>query len=171
MNKKPNEIFREHTQNWCQIASQVQPPLTEKENGTTFMSTLSSTYYDRLIGLGSSSFANLVKIGERIEDGLKIEKIKDYQRLFYQSSDSTCGSTKKNFTNSQNDKSEKEVHIISNSTSQCQQPFAALASIYHLSAPPPPSPFIAQCVLYPPYITSVPIHCERHQQERASDHQ
>lgn len=53
-----------------------------KDNVTIFMSTLFSTYYDRLIGQASASFTNLVQIGEYIEDGLKIEKIIDYQTLF-----------------------------------------------------------------------------------------
>lgn len=48
------------------------------------MSTLSSTYYDRLIGHIDASFANLVQTGEQIEDGLKTGKIKDYQTLFEQ---------------------------------------------------------------------------------------
>lgn len=47
---------------------------TEKEDVTIFMGTLSSTYYVRLIGHTGLSFANLVQIGERLEDDLKIEK-------------------------------------------------------------------------------------------------
>lgn len=46
------------------------------------MSTLSSTYYDRLIGHTNALFANLVQTAEHIEDGLKTKKIKDYQTLF-----------------------------------------------------------------------------------------
>lgn len=37
------------------------------------MSTLSATYYDRLISHAGASFGNLVQTGERIKDGLKIE--------------------------------------------------------------------------------------------------
>lgn len=58
---------------------------SDKEENVTifiFMSTLSSTYYDTLIGHASKSFANLVQNGERIEDDLKPRKIKDYQTLF-----------------------------------------------------------------------------------------
>lgn len=42
------------------------------------MDTLSSTYYDRLLGHAGASFANLVQIEGQIEDGLKTWKIKDY---------------------------------------------------------------------------------------------
>lgn len=55
--------------------------LTEKRNVIIFMSTLSSMYYDRLIGHLSAWFANLVQIEEWIEDGLKTS-IKDYQTIF-----------------------------------------------------------------------------------------
>lgn len=77
------------------------------------MSTLSSTYYDRLIGHADASFANLVQIRECIEDGPKTGKIKDYQKLFKQSSNSTRGSTKRKFSNQKNKKSKTEVHAIS----------------------------------------------------------
>lgn len=46
------------------------------------MSMLSSTYYYRLIGHVGVSFVDLAQAGERIEDGLKIGKIKDYLTLF-----------------------------------------------------------------------------------------
>lgn len=79
------------------------------------MSTLSLTYYDRLIGHAGASFSNLFQTGERIEDGLNTEKIKDYQKPFDQSS-RVGASTKKNFPNKRNDNNEKEVHTISPST-------------------------------------------------------
>lgn len=54
-------------------------------------------YYDRLIGHASASSANLVQTGERIEDGLKTEKIKDYQMLFKQSHNGKACSMKNIF--------------------------------------------------------------------------
>lgn len=97
----------------AQTALQTQPALTEKENVTIFMSTLSAIYYDRLIGHVGASFVNLVQIGERIEDTLKIEKIKDCQTLFEQSPGGASSSVKRNFPNRKNDRNEKEVHAIS----------------------------------------------------------
>lgn len=86
MNKKPSKSFKEYDQRWYQTASQVQLALTGKENVTIFMSTMSSTYYHRFIGQVGASFVNLVQTEERIQDGLKAEKFKDYQKLFEQSS-------------------------------------------------------------------------------------
>lgn len=71
----------ERAEKWRQTASQVQSALTEKENVTVFMSTLSLTYYDRLISHVSASFTNLVQAAEYIEDSLKTGKIKDFQTL------------------------------------------------------------------------------------------
>lgn len=90
----------------------LQTALTEKENMTIFISTLSSTYYGRLIGHPDASFTNLVQTEERIEDGFKMEKIKDYQKLFEQSPNRTRRTTQRNFSNQKNEKSEKEVHTI-----------------------------------------------------------
>lgn len=56
---------------------------------------MSSTYYDRLIGQASISFANLVHNEECVEDELKTGKIKDYHAIFEQSSIRIGGLTKK----------------------------------------------------------------------------
>lgn len=73
------------------------------------MSTLFSTYYDKLIAHASAQFVNLVQTRKCIEDCLKTEKIKDYPTPFEQSSSGIGGSTKKNFSNKRNEKNEKEV--------------------------------------------------------------
>lgn len=77
---------------------------------TNTVSTMFSTYYDRIIGNRSASFANLAQTGEQIEDGLKTEKFMDYYTLFEQSSSGTRGSTKKCFSTQKVEKGEKEVH-------------------------------------------------------------
>lgn len=46
-----------------------------------------------------------------IEDGLQVEKLKDYQNRFEQASSGTVGSTKKTFPNlKKNERNEKDVH-------------------------------------------------------------
>lgn len=121
MTEKSSESFKEYAQRWQQTASQVQPALTKKENVTIFMSILSATYYNRLIGYASASFTNLVQMGERIEDGLKKEKIKDYQTLFA-SLPWSRRFHEKDFPGKRNDKSEKKVHVISSQTPKYHQP-------------------------------------------------
>ncbi|XP_073219742.1 uncharacterized protein [Cicer arietinum] len=73
--KKDNEAFKEYTQRWREMASQVEPPLSEKEMVGMFMDTLQSPFYDKMIGSMSSNFSDLVMIGERIESGMRSGKI------------------------------------------------------------------------------------------------
>lgn len=101
------------------------------------MSTLSSTYYNRLIGHAGASFANLVHIWERIEDNLKTGKIKDYQTLVNQSPNGAGSSTKRKFPNKKNDKMTRK--FIPSLHQSADVP----------SAPPPPHP-PAHRTLYPP---------------------
>lgn len=77
------------------------------------MSTLSSTYYDRLISHAGASFANLVQTREVDRGRNQDMKIKHYQTLFEQLHDGTSSSTKKNFSNKKNDKNEKCLDAIS----------------------------------------------------------
>lgn len=169
MTKKPSESFREYAQRWRQTASQVQPALTEKENVTIFMSTLSSTYYDRLIGHAGASFANLVQTGERIEDGLKTGKIKDYQTLFEQSSHGIGGSMKKNFSAPRTEDSKQEVHTIGSHASQHEQSAVYPAPVYHISAPS--SPYHAMYHHQPIYNPQRPCSSNRPHNQRQQNRQ
>lgn len=148
MKKKPSERFREYPQRWRQTPSQVQPALTEKENVTIFMGTLSWTYYDRLIGHASASFANLVQTGERIEDGLKTGKIKDYETLFDHSPNGAGNFVKRSFPNKKTYKSDKEVHTISTPAPRYQQTCPSPAPIYQITSPALHTP--PYRILYPP---------------------
>ncbi|XP_073224461.1 uncharacterized protein [Cicer arietinum] len=75
MTKRGNETFKEYAQRWRELASQVEPPLSEKEMVTMFINTLQPPFYDKMIGSVSSNFSDLVIIGERVEMGFKSGKI------------------------------------------------------------------------------------------------
>ena len=57
------------------MATQVEPPLYEKEMITMFIETLQAPFYEHVLGSVSSNFSDIVTIGERIEHGLKSGKI------------------------------------------------------------------------------------------------
>lgn len=57
------------------------PLLQDKKTITIFLATLPLTYYDHFCHVGAA-VANLVQLGERIEDDLKTDKLKNYQALF-----------------------------------------------------------------------------------------
>ena len=52
-----------------------------KEMVTTFLNTLKDPYYAHLIGHTTSSFADLVIVGERVEDGMKSGRLVDTHLL------------------------------------------------------------------------------------------
>lgn len=72
---KNSETFKEYTLRWREMASRVRPTLTDAELVDIFMSTLQGMYYEKMVGSSLSDFADIVTIGERIENGLKMGKI------------------------------------------------------------------------------------------------
>ena len=77
MCKKEHESFKEYAQRWRDLAAQVAPPMMEREMFSMIVDTLPMFYYEKLVGYMSSSFADLVFPGRRIEVGLKRGKF-DY---------------------------------------------------------------------------------------------
>ena len=75
MKKKPHETFREYAYRWRDLASQIQPPMTEKEIAKLFISTLKDPYYDRMVGNTTRIFADIVAASETIEGAIKSGKI------------------------------------------------------------------------------------------------
>jgi len=57
------------------LATQVNPPLHDREMMAMFTKTLQSPFYEHMLGSVSSSFADIIVIGDIIEFGLKSEKI------------------------------------------------------------------------------------------------
>ena len=77
MEKRSNETFKGYAQRWRDLAAQVQPPLSENELETLFISTLKAPYYEKLVSHTSGSFSHLVIAGERIDEGIRKGKIHD----------------------------------------------------------------------------------------------
>ncbi|RDY14350.1 hypothetical protein CR513_00598, partial [Mucuna pruriens] len=71
LSKTDTEGFKDYAQRCCELAAQVQPPLSEREMASMFIDTLPSPFYDKVVGSVASNFADLVIIGERIEAGIK----------------------------------------------------------------------------------------------------
>ncbi|MCH86722.1 hypothetical protein A2U01_0007582 [Trifolium medium] len=75
MSQKDDESFKVYAQRWRELAAQVRPPLLETELVDMFTNTLKGVYFERMVGSVSSGFSDLVKIRERIENGIKSGKI------------------------------------------------------------------------------------------------
>jgi len=75
MTKSETETFKGYAQRWREVAAQVEPPLSDKEMLAMFISTVEHPFYKHMIGNVSSNFADIVIIRERIEGGIKKEKL------------------------------------------------------------------------------------------------
>ncbi|XP_040940750.1 uncharacterized protein [Gossypium hirsutum] len=60
---------------WRKVAIQVQPPLLEKESTMLFINTLKAPFITHMIGNTTKSFANIVMVGEMIENAIRGGKI------------------------------------------------------------------------------------------------
>ncbi|KAA0063343.1 Gag-pro-like protein [Cucumis melo var. makuwa] len=78
MEKKNVETFKDYAQRWRELATQVQPPMTDKELTAMFINTLWASYYDRMVRGASTNFSDVITIRERIEFGMKNERITDF---------------------------------------------------------------------------------------------
>ena len=77
MKKRPEENYREYAIRWKNVASMVQPPLTNRKENFMFVDTLPSPYYDMLIVNAFREFGDLMYSVGKIEDGIKRGKIMD----------------------------------------------------------------------------------------------
>ncbi|XP_016705016.1 uncharacterized protein [Gossypium hirsutum] len=75
MEKKLNESFRQYAQRWREIATQVQPPLLEKETTMLFINTLKAPFINHMLGSTTKSFSDIVMFVEMIENAIRCEKI------------------------------------------------------------------------------------------------
>jgi hypothetical protein len=71
MAQKDKETFKEYAQRWREIASQISPPLEEREMTKIFLKTLDSFYYERMIASAPSDFTEMVNMGMRLEEGVR----------------------------------------------------------------------------------------------------
>ncbi|XP_016752708.1 uncharacterized protein [Gossypium hirsutum] len=75
MDKKLSESFRQYVQIWREVATQVQPPLLEKETTMLFIDTLKALFIIHMLGNATKSFTNIVMSGEMIENAIRSGKI------------------------------------------------------------------------------------------------
>ena len=77
MEKKTTKSFREYAQRWRDLASQVQPPLIEKEIAKIFVNSLKGIYHDKMLENATKNFADMVVLGELIESSIKNGLVED----------------------------------------------------------------------------------------------
>ncbi|XP_049406049.1 uncharacterized protein LOC125869627 [Solanum stenotomum] len=79
--KKPSENFQEYARRWRTEAARVQPPLDESELSKYFIRAQEGIYFDKMMSMMGQKFAELVKIGDFIEEGVKSGKFQSMVAL------------------------------------------------------------------------------------------
>ncbi|KAL3747229.1 hypothetical protein ACJRO7_016069 [Eucalyptus globulus] len=65
--KRRTESFRAYAQRWRVIASQVKPPLSEKETMKLLLQAMPRDFFEKMYNHTCMNFATFVELGERIE--------------------------------------------------------------------------------------------------------
>ena len=68
---KYKESFKVYAQRWCVVASQVIPPMEEKEMTNIYLKTLGSFYYERMGASAPSDFTEMVSMGVHFEEAVR----------------------------------------------------------------------------------------------------
>jgi hypothetical protein len=76
MEKGNQESVWAYAQKWRDKATHVQPPLIEIKIVMLFANTIKSLYYRHLMGNSAQQFYDNVRIAEKIEQAIKMGKIK-----------------------------------------------------------------------------------------------
>ncbi|GAU37329.1 hypothetical protein TSUD_61430 [Trifolium subterraneum] len=129
--QKERESFKEYAQRWRELAAQIRPPVEEKELCKLFLHTLSPFFYEKMVGIVSRSFTEMVEMGMCLEEGVR------QGRLIKENAPT---STTKKYGNSFSKKKESEVGMVAQGGPQSRY-----LAYQHVSAiTPTPQPQITQ---------------------------
>ncbi|XP_070005018.1 uncharacterized protein [Nicotiana sylvestris] len=81
LKKKPTETFRKYATPWRSEAAKVRPTLDEKQMNKFFIRAQNPQYYERLMVIENHKFSDIVKIEERIEEGIKSGMVTNFEAL------------------------------------------------------------------------------------------
>ncbi|KAG5608558.1 hypothetical protein H5410_019839 [Solanum commersonii] len=71
LKKKPSESFRDYAIRWRYKAARARPHMEESQMKDYFIRAQEPHYYDRMLLMVEKSFIDIIKLGERIEEGIK----------------------------------------------------------------------------------------------------
>ncbi|XP_070049967.1 uncharacterized protein [Nicotiana tomentosiformis] len=75
LKKKTAESFREYAIKWREQAARVKPLMDEAEMVTVFLQVQEADYFQNMMSAMGKPFAEAIKIGEMVENGLKTGRI------------------------------------------------------------------------------------------------
>ncbi|XP_033516835.1 uncharacterized protein [Nicotiana tomentosiformis] len=81
LKKKPTITFCEYATNWRSEAANVKPPLEKEQINKFFVRAQDPQYYERLMVIENHNFFDIIKQGERIEEGIKSGMVTNFEAL------------------------------------------------------------------------------------------
>ncbi|KAF3641740.1 putative cell differentiation protein RCD1 -like protein [Capsicum annuum] len=81
MKKKNTKSFREYEIRWREQAARLKPPMKERKIVELFIQAQDETYYQHLLPALGKSFIEVLKMGEMIEEGIKMGRIVSFATL------------------------------------------------------------------------------------------
>ncbi|XP_070036286.1 uncharacterized protein [Nicotiana tomentosiformis] len=81
LKKKPTDTFREYATRWRSEAAKVRPVLKEEQMNKFFVRAHDPQYYERLMVIENHKFSDIIKLGERIEEGIKSGMVTNFEAL------------------------------------------------------------------------------------------
>ncbi|GAU49442.1 hypothetical protein TSUD_407340 [Trifolium subterraneum] len=133
--QKERESFKEYAQRWRELTAQIRPPVEEKELCKLVLHTLSPFFYEKMVGIVSRSFTEMVEMGMCLEEGVR------QGRLIRENAPTN---TAKKYGNSFSKKKESEVGMVTQGGPQSRyQTYQHVSAITPTSQPqmtqaPPP---------------------------------
>ncbi|GAU50056.1 hypothetical protein TSUD_186910 [Trifolium subterraneum] len=123
--QKERESFKEYAQRWRELAAQIRPPVEEKELCKLFLHTLSPFFYEKMVGVVSRSFTEMVEMGMCLEEGVRQGRL---------TRENAPTNTAKKYGNNFSKKKESEVGMVAQGGPQSRYP-----TYQHVSAITPTS--------------------------------
>ncbi|XP_070036551.1 uncharacterized protein [Nicotiana tomentosiformis] len=81
LKKKPTETFSEYATRWRSEAMKVRPALEEEQMNKFFVKAQDPQYYERLMVIENHKFSDIIKLGERIEEGINSGMVTNFKAL------------------------------------------------------------------------------------------
>ncbi|XP_070049571.1 uncharacterized protein [Nicotiana tomentosiformis] len=81
LKKKLTETFHEYATRWRSEAAKVRLALEEEQMNKFFVRSQDPQYYKRLMVIENHKFSDIIKLGERIEKGIKSRMVTNFEAL------------------------------------------------------------------------------------------
>ncbi|XP_070019572.1 uncharacterized protein [Nicotiana sylvestris] len=81
LKNKPTETFREYATCWRSEAAKVRTTLEEEQMNRFFVRAQDPQYYERLMLIEGQKFSYIIKLRERIKEGIKSGKVTNFEAL------------------------------------------------------------------------------------------